>query len=367
MRFMTQESERQDGLRRWRSRYLTGALALLALAASLLLAAPSWAAAVIFNTGDVNTATLALGVNDEGSLNVADPFGVFSPTPNVVVTGLTHIGVGDAISPGCLCEGWGVSGTHVGSGVAHTGFANEHFGGATGLTVGSFVTDAASGTGSTAVSVTSLSSLPSLTIEQAYAPSSIVPSALFENRVTITNTTGSAIDDLRYVRVLDWDVPPTVFSETVSILGVETTTALEHSHNNGFVTPNPLDPIAPTDALTPATLDVSFTDLNTIDHGAYFQFNFGTLADGETREFSVFYGAALGEAAADAAVAAEGLELYSYGQHHADPLGGTPATFIFGFKDVGGSPPNPVPEPSTYVMAALGLIGLTSYRLRRRR
>ena len=43
--------------------------------------------AVIYNTGDINTATVAMGIFDEGHLNVTDPFGALT-TSNAAAVGL---------------------------------------------------------------------------------------------------------------------------------------------------------------------------------------------------------------------------------------------------------------------------------------
>jgi type IV pilus assembly protein PilY1 len=335
------------------------------------------AAAVIFSTGNAATASVALGVNNEGHLNVLDS------TNTVVTSGDSsqngYFGVAykfpdgtwrDATSPGCLCEGWGVSGTLATSLTSHSGYANiSSDGGVNNLTDLGFLSDAGSGTGTFATSNVRLTDIP-LLVTQDYRVSTKTPN-LFQNTVKITNTTGEDINDLRYVRVMDWDVPPTEFNEYVTIQGVGTTTFLERSHDNGFSTANPLVDDYPGVCgfeCDPTTQDVDFTDSGSSDHGAYFRFNFGTLKAGETREFSIFYGAAESEAAANVAVAAEGLELFSYGQQAGDPTGGTPATYIFGFKGVGGTPviPPKTPEPSGILgflgLGALGLVSLKSKR-----
>jgi hypothetical protein len=114
------------------------------------------------------------------------------------------------------------------------------------------------------------------------------------------------------------------------------------------------------------TTDVDFTDFGTSDHGANFDFGFGDLLDGESFSFKIFYGAAPTEAAALAAIGADGLELFSLGQSANGPETGEPATFIFGFKGVGGVVQVDVPEPGTYAAGAvaLGLAGLTYLRRR---
>lgn len=325
----------------------------LATAILLIGSGSARADAVIYNTGLAATGTVALGINDDGSLN--------SPT-NIVAnssrTGLAYRfadgSFRDATSPGCFCEGWGVSVNG-----AHRGYANVSTdGGPVGLSFGALT----GVTGSTATATASITSLPGITITQAYQPASNAPGALFRNHVTITNTTGAAVNDVKYVRVMDWDVPPTEFSEMVTIRGTASTTLLEQSHDNGFSTANPLGVTAP---IIAGTLDIDFTDSGPADHGAYFRFNFGTLEDGESIEFDIFYGAAGSETAALAAIAAEGLELYSLGQSNGGSSTGTPATYIFGFTGVGGVPVTDIPEPATLGLLGLGILGLAASRRRK--
>lgn len=323
------------------------------------------AQAIISHTnGDV-----ILGVNAEGHLNVDNSVG----TPNVSNSSRTGLGFDfgggdyrDATSPGCFCEGWGVSATVAAVGVS--GYANVDIDGVVNLSVDSFMS-----TASTATSMVHLTGTPGLTVTQAYSPGAGLAGgagALFRDDVTITNTTGGTIDDVRYVRVMDWDVPPTEFSEFVTILGTGTTTLLERSHDNGFDTANPLSEFGPINA---ATADVDFVDDGPNDHGAYFRFNFGSLEDGESATFSIFYGAAENEAAANMLVGLESLELFSYGQSND---GGSPGnslpTYIFGFSGVGGEPiippPPPtsgLPEPGTLLLLGGGLLGLALWRRRR--
>lgn len=261
--------------------------------------------------------------------------------------GISFASVGDAIMPGCLCEGWGASYDSV------YGYSGNSNGGNVNVSALSFTS-----TATTAVSSVRVGS--SLSVTQAYAPST--SAGLFKNTVTLTNTGGSAMADVRYSRSMDWDIPPTTFSEYVTI-NRGTSSNLLFSNDNGFGTPNPL--VNPSD-IASGTSDVNFVDSGPNDHGAFFTFGFGALGAGESKTFNIFYGATASEASALSALGTVGAEVYSLGQSGSGgQASGSPATFIFGFSGVGGAPVIPaVPEPETYAMllAGLGLLGAAARR-----
>jgi hypothetical protein len=326
----------------------------------LAMSATSYGQAVISSTDGINT--VYLGINDDGSLNTAvGNVAVNSSRTGIAYSNATTGGARDATSPGCFCEGWGVSFNGTTSGYANV----STDGGPNNLTV-----DAPIATVATPTSLVHLTSAPGLSVSQAYTVE--VPGALFRNTVTISNDTGATITDVKYVRVMDWDVPFTEFAEFVTIVGTATTTDLERSHDNGFNTANPLGGDAP---IIAATADVDFSDVGPADHGAYFRFNFGSLDDGESITFSVFYGAAPSELAMLAALGLvpEGIELYSLGQSSppsGDPTLGTPITYAFAFSGVGGSVVvGEVPEPATVAVwgGMIGLGSILAWRARRQR
>jgi len=317
------------------------------------------AGAIIYNTGDSTTATVALGVNDLGHLNTRDG----DITVNASATGVAAFieggadGTGwyDATSPGCLCEGWGVAASGV------SGYASVDSGGISNLTLDSFTADSSSAT-----SKVFLTSMPDLKVTHAYAPSASLD--VFEAKVTIENTSAATMTDLRYRRAMDWDIPFTEFNEYVTIGGTGTTADLLASSDNGFATPDPLG--GGISDLAGCGINTDFVDCGPSDHGAVFDFGFGDLAAGESKTFSIFYGASVDEAAAFAALGDIGAELFSFGQESGDPKGGTPRTYIFAFSGVGGSvivpPPVKTPEPGMLALLGMGLFGLVASRRRRK-
>jgi hypothetical protein len=270
----------------------------------------------------ISNGTVELGVNDEGDLN----FGSGGP-----VVGIRYLPTGnEAISPGCLCEGWGAAATNGTVNVA--GGANRDDGGPFGLSLNSFASD---GTNATSV-VTIGGATPVLRVTHFYHPSA--SSNLYQVDVTIENISLQPVTAL-YRRVMDWDVQPTAFSEYVTIVR-GTASDIVFTSDDGFAPANPL--AAPT--------SIQFTgeavDSGPADHGALFDFNFGTLPAGASKRFRIFYGAAGSEADATTALAVVGAEAFSFGQPSGTggPDFGVPNTFLFAFSGIGGAPVVIVPR-----------------------
>jgi PKD repeat protein len=283
---------------------------------------PAGVNALITPSGEaiIDNGTVQLGVSQRGNLNVA---GGTRSAGGTSATGLRYMATNnEATAPGCLCEGWGVADA---TSPTLTGYANKAVG-TSGLDIVSFTA-----TGSTARSVVTAGSSPGkrLRVTHEFRPAAATRN-LYEVLVTIENTGTVDIGDLRYRRTFDWDVEPTPFEEFVTIQGSEDAENVRAATNNGFASSNPLVSAGGTPG--------DFVDLGPFDHGSNFDFGFGELEVGETQRFTIFYGAAGTETGAINALKAVGAEVYSLGQPSATggKDEGTPNTFAFGFKGVGG-------------------------------
>jgi hypothetical protein len=294
------------------TRAVPGLVAATIACFALIGAGVAQAGAVLSN------GTIELGVNDAGQLNFGDRGVTFIPTGN------------DGTRAGCLCEGWGAGNEDSDPAKRFSGLANEAQGGTPGVAQESFES-----TASTAISTTNVGE-GRLQVTHEFEPF-IGSENLFEVKVTLTNLSVETLGDVRYTRLMDWDIEPTPFAEFVTIRR-GTTPALRFSNDNGFESNDPLRAWEPTPS-QPGTQNVDFTDSGPADHGALFDFGFGALEPDQSITFSIFYGAAATTAEANAAISASGAELYSYGKPN---NGGTPDnatnTFIFGFRGLGGKP-----------------------------
>ncbi|QTD45627.1 hypothetical protein [Ottowia testudinis] len=332
---------------------LLKSLRMAALIAGTTLVSPVVLAQAVLQSGDVR-----LGVRADGALNVADPAAL---DPGYGATGITFVPSGrDALTPGCWCEAWGVAdqvSSRFGSAGAETGTQN--------IVVESFTSTATTATSVTRV-VDGTGAL--FRVTHAFAPAS---AALYRVNVTIENISGAPATVL-YRRAMDWDVYPQRFSE-MSTINMGSSPKIVFASDDGFANGNPLS--------GPSSLSFTgnATDNGPADHGALFDFNFGSVAPGAKVTFSIFYGAAANELAAMAALSAIGAEAYSLGKPNPDAPGaaadGSPNTYIFAFAGIGGAPiaggnveavPVNAPIALGLLSAAISMAGLLGTRRKRR-
>ena len=331
----------------------------------------------------ITNGTVTLGVNAHGHLNVPGPA---SPIVGTPIVGVRDNATGwEALAHHSPCEGWGAAIANVGiSGWANQCFAEPGDGGPVfNLRADPFSFTADRATSSVFVGNPFDPGHDLLQVTHAWAPSAWP--TLYQGSVTIRNVNGgflgdagATIGDIRYRRVLDWDVEATVSEDLVTIGGIDgpwphTPASLLFSGDNGFETADPLrfEAGAPVDVFaavqqqsgvsnpTPCGFTRNFTTCGrflapggtpvVVDHGAMFDFAFPALAPGAAHEFAVFYGAAPSREDAELALYMVGAEVYSLancrplepgfgGAAGCDPETGAPVTFIFAAAGVGGAP-----------------------------
>ena len=255
----------------------------------------------------ISNGVVILGLNAAGHLNT--PAGA----------GLAYLGTGaDAFYQGYPWEGWGVADTTTSSrAYAHSVYGRYN------MVVETFVSDS-----STATSVVQTKN--TLRVTHHFAPSA--SPNLYRIDVSIKNISSQTVNPV-YRRVMNWDVPPTEFSEFVTIeTGGDAHVAF--TSNDGYASPDPLSGQSSLGAVG------DFVDYGPVSQGALFDFAFGPLAPGASITFALYYGAAGTEADALAAIAAVGAPAYSLAQPSTagGATLGTPNTFIFAFDPLGSAP-----------------------------
>jgi uncharacterized repeat protein (TIGR01451 family) len=305
----------------------------------------------------ISNGVVQLGVNASGELNYdctsAGDTSCPPETEETDVVGLRFAPLNlESTAPGCLCEGWGAA--DAGSGL--TGHANQDFGAPVNITVDNFTATATQAVSTVTIADPAIPGFQ-MQVTQDYHPS-LLSSNLYVNTVSITNTGANPITDLRYRRAMDWDIEPTAFEEWVTNQG--SAPQLLFSSDDGFADSDPLAGPSYIDSEAVCGPDYTgpceFVDLGSggtyptvtspDDHGGLFDFGFGALAVGETKTFTVYYGAAPSETDAINALNTGGAQVYSLGEPDcsgetvADCDSGTgragveqgkPATFMFAF------------------------------------
>jgi PKD repeat protein/lysophospholipase L1-like esterase len=289
--------------------------------AAALIVALVFPAAASADGAIIDNGVVQLGVNDRGDLNVYGP-------PSAGGTGVVGLRLmstnNDSTSPGCLCEGWGLADPATGV----TGYADEAAGTAN---LNDVVFSSTSESAVSEVTLYDAGGNPSMRVKHTFQPAAATSFA-FDVTLTVTNVGDVALDPV-YRRAMDWDIEPTAFYEYVTINGNQSTSLIADS-DNGFASPDPLQPQGAVDA------SGFFVDNGPDDHGAVFDFQLPHLAPGESTTLHFFYGATPSALQADAAISDLNAEVWSIAKPGTeDGLAfGEPNTFFWAFRGVGGSP-----------------------------
>ena len=284
----------------------------------------------------LNTGLIQMGVADNAGLGALGR-GLNGPT-------------GDAITPGCLCEGWGASAS------GSTGYTYGASG-TVGFNSALLTTTTASGTGLAASSVVMMANGLQVTHSYSYAAGG----KLFKVAIELKNTTAGLLTDVRYARTLDWDVTPGFFTDNYTTVYGGTPTGpggkVLHTSTDPFGVPDPL-------MLRSQDANTNVVDSRG-DRGGFFIFGFGSLLAGASQSFDTFIGADSSVSGLLGALASVGVEAYSY------TTGNTPGTdgfrfapaYGYGFVGLGLAPSlGTVPEPGSLALVGLGLLGFVAAR-----
>ena len=329
---------------------------------------------IIHNSTTTASQTIALGVNPAGHLNTPNGSGTVANNTNTLATsnpgsvGIAYKWAGgkpssgngtnyaagwwDATSPGSKWEGWGASGNLPVSGKVITGYASVDAGGiSTNITVKSFVVDSTSIKSTVWISdPADPTKAPLLEVTHVYGPTSGTTNPnLFQALVTITNISGGTLTDVRYRRIMDWDMMNNLTTVYTDMVGVASSYASTYTpkvfdacDNGGSwysITPDPTIACKPAPLPVSASTHVDYAGIGgtisnqTTNLGASFTFQFGDLLCNESAVFYIYYGAGTSRTAISSALNTVGASIYSLGYDINYPT----IAFGFGFKGVSGS------------------------------
>lgn len=329
---------------------------------------------IIHNSTTVANQTIALGVNPAGHLNTPTGSGTVANNANTLNSsppgsvgtaykwsggknsagGGTNYPAGwyDGTSPGSKWEGWGASGNLPVSGKVISGRASVDAGGiSSNITVKSFVVDSTSIKSTVWISdPADPTKAPLLEVTHVYGPTSGVTNPnLFQALVTITNISGDTLTDVRYRRIMDWDMMNNLTTVYTDMVGVASSYASAYTpkvfdacDNGGAhysITPDPSIACRPAPLPVTASTHVDYTGLGgtvnnqTTNLGASFTFQFGDLLCNESAIFYIYYGAGASRAEVTTALNTVGAGVYSLGYDTNYPT----IAYGFGFKGVSGS------------------------------
>lgn len=263
----------------------------------------------------------------------------------------------DGTSPGARWEGWGAGAIDDRNNNAY-GFA--FFGSEDpsvdlpNVILKSFVVDATSI--KSTVWVLDSSSVPMLEVTHLYGPTAGATNKyLFQALVTVTNISGSELRDVRYRRIMDWDILNNMSGVNIDLQGVSTSSAqgtqppkvyqvcdnggstnlnINNNRGSGSTAQNP-NPFLNCSAISsPRNVDVT-KDGGSIgaNLGASFNFQLGDLGCNESAVFYIYYGAAGSNQELKDAFSLVGAPIYSLGYDNKYPT----LAYGFGFKGVSGS------------------------------
>ena len=277
----------------------------IALAGALMMLATGGAPAPAA-TGDVTigNGTIQLGVTHDGTLGIRGSCGMATGVGVRLVS--AGFPAGEGVCYGSDVEGWGAA--DVTSGVM--GFVNEDTAAPT-ITSLPVVSDAA-----TADTVTTIGA--TLSVAQHFAPSAQTPN-VYTGVVTVKNTSAAPVD-LRYRRIVDWDVPPTQWNERMTTGGTAPASLLA----GGVANTDSLSPAAswysPLAAIPVGGLLVSYpalaADNGPSDQGSLYDLALGAVPAGQCISFTFYWGAAATFAEAQTAITAAGAAVWSLAENN---------------------------------------------------